>query len=84
MHSETERQSTHIDRKDRPLGRAVQLGGQSQAEGGGEAGEKDGREERARRENASPGKSWQLSGGEVVLSENGHLMVCRACDRYVM
>lgn len=31
---------------------------------------------------------WQViashRSGEVVLSENGHLMVCRACDRYVM
>lgn len=29
-------------------------------------------------------RKYVLASGEVVLSENGHLMVCRARDRYVI
>lgn len=51
-----------------------------------EGGSGVGRQRRGSREERTvPWQAIAAHGSrEVVLSENGHLMVCRACDRYVM
>lgn len=63
--------------------------GRAASSASGRGGERWGRrteEERGWEEKTCLLKSRQLGGGsrEVVLSENGHLMVCRARDRYVI